>query len=267
MEFSGILLMLILGLRHGIDPDHIAVIDGISVRLSDSRPIVARWTGTLFAVGHGSVVTAIAVMISCFSHSWNFSSNVWGILAWAPGLVLITVGLMNLRMLLKKSGYRPQGLKLLFIPKSLRNSSNPLAIVLIGIVFAMVFDTNTQAAAWAYTATSKLSIVSALILGLSFSTGMMITDTMDSRIMYLLMKRSADRTAALNYRKKLGWLIVILSLVVGSYKIFSLVYPGMELHENVLTLVGLGFFTLMTFFYLYVYFSKSSHSIQQHHGN
>ncbi len=32
MELSGILLMLMLGLRHGFDPDHIAIIDGVSVR-------------------------------------------------------------------------------------------------------------------------------------------------------------------------------------------------------------------------------------------
>lgn len=163
MEFSGLLLMFMLGLRHGFDPDHIAIIDGISVRLSDSNPRLAKWTGTLFAIGHSSVVTAIAIMISCFSHSWNFSSNVWKALCWVPGTALIIVGLMNLRMLLKKSTYRPHGLKIMFIPKTLRNSSNPFAIVLIGLLFAMVFDTNTQAAAWAYTASSQLSVFSALM--------------------------------------------------------------------------------------------------------
>jgi high-affinity nickel-transport protein len=267
MEISGILLMFLLGLQHGFDPDHIAIIDGISVRLSNSHPKVARWTGTLFAIGHGSVVTSIAVMISCFSHAWNFSSDLWSILDWVPGLVLILVGLMNLRMLLKGSEYKPQGLKIMFIPKGLRNSSSPFAIVLTGVLFAMVFDTNTQAAAWVYTSSGQLSVLSALVLGLSFSSGMILTDTMDSRIMYLLMNRSANRSVALNYRKKLGWLIVVLSLAVGSYKIISLFYTALVLSENVLTLLGVGFFILMAAFYCYVYFSKSLQFNRQDHGD
>lgn len=267
MEVSGLLLMFLLGLQHGFDPDHIAIIDGISVRLSDSHPKVARWAGTLFAIGHGSVVTSIAVMISSLSHAWNFSSDLWSILDWVPGLVLILVGLVNLRMLLKGNGYRPQGLKVMFIPRSLRNSSSPLAIVLTGVLFAMVFDTNTQAAAWVYTSSSELSILSALMLGLSFSAGMILTDTMDSRIMYLLMNRSANRSVALNYRKKLGWLIVVLSLVVGFYKVISLLYTELVLSENVLTLLGVGFFILMAAFYCYVYFSKPLQFNRQDQGN
>jgi high-affinity nickel-transport protein len=267
MELSGIILMFLLGLRHGFDPDHIAIIDGMSVRLSDSHKRLAQWTGTLFAIGHGSVVTTIAVMISFYSHSWNFSIDIWKILDWLPGLVLIIVGLMNLRILLKGNHYRPHGVKFMFIPKRLKNSSSPFAIVLIGILFAMVFDTNTQAAAWAYTASSKLSILSALALGLSFSAGMILTDTMDSRIMFLLMKRSLDQSSVFDYRRKLGWLIAILSLVVGFYKIISLLIPDLALAENVLTLIGIVFFTLMAAFYMYIYFSKPIQLNQQGNGN
>ncbi|MES2425347.1 MAG: nickel permease, partial [Bacteroidota bacterium] len=188
MEYSGILLMLMLGLRHGFDPDHIAIIDGVSVRYAATKPLLAKWTGTLFALGHGSVVTCIAVMISTVSHSWNFPKIVWELLDWLPGILLIAVGLMNLRMLSgRQQAYKPKGLKLFFIPKKLKNSSNPLAIILIGILFAMVFDTNTQAAAWAYTATTKLTTLKALVLGFSFSCGMIITDTLDSRILFTLM--------------------------------------------------------------------------------
>jgi high-affinity nickel-transport protein len=51
MELSGILLMFMLGLRHGFDPDHIAIIDGVSVRYAATKPLLAKWTGTLFAAG------------------------------------------------------------------------------------------------------------------------------------------------------------------------------------------------------------------------
>jgi high-affinity nickel-transport protein len=50
--------MFMLGLRHGFDPDHIAIIDGVSVRYAATKPLLAKWTGTLFAAGHGTVVLA-----------------------------------------------------------------------------------------------------------------------------------------------------------------------------------------------------------------
>src|SRR5471030_2385351 len=128
MEISGMFLLLLLGLRHGFDPDHIAIIDGVSVRFNTTKPALAKWTGTLFAAGHGSVVTCIAIMISRVSHAWSFPKTVWEILDWLPGIMLILVELLNLRMLTRKKKYHPAGIRSAFIPARLKNSSNPLAI-------------------------------------------------------------------------------------------------------------------------------------------
>ena len=252
MEISVFLIMFLLGLRHGFDPDHIGIIDGMGVRYTATKPMLAKWTGTLFAIGHGSVVTLIAVMISRFSHSWNFSPAIWKVLDWLPGLLLIIVGLMNMRMLSGHKHYSPTGLKLFLIPKRLKHSSNPISVIFIGFLFAMVFDTNTQAAAWAYTATTRLSTLNALLLGCSFSAGMIITDTLDSRILFRLMQRSASNASVLNYRRKLGWIIVGISLTVGSYKLLTNVYPAIELEETLLTWIGVSFFVLMALFYIYI---------------
>ena len=267
IELSGVLLMLMLGLRHGFDPDHIAIIDGVSVRYASTKPLLAKWTGTLFAIGHGTVVTCIAVMISRYSHSWNFSPAVWSVLDWMPGLLLLLVGFLNLRMLLAKNIYSPKGWKMFFMPKKLKNSSHPLAIVLMGILFAMVFDTNTQAAAWAYTATSQLNTTSALILGVSFSIGMIITDTLDSRILFTLMLRSVNKDNVLNYRRTIGWIIVCISLIVGGYKILSRLVPAIELEEGVLTLIGVAFFLLMILFYAVILHSGFRQTKKIIHGN
>ena len=259
--------MLMLGLRHGFDPDHIAIIDGVSVRYPTTKPLLAKWTGTLFATGHGLVITCIAVMISRFSHSWNFPQSVWNILDWVPGLLLLLVGFLNLRMLKAKKKYSPKGWKMFFLPAKLKNSSHPLAIVLIGILFAMVFDTNTQAAAWAYTATSQLSTTNALLLGGSFSLGMIITDTLDSRILYTLMLQSVNNNSVLNYRRKLGWIIVYISFIVGGYKIFSRLIPAIELEETILTFTGIAFFILMICFYIFVLYSGTQRAKKNVHGN
>src|SRR5450432_1074701 len=267
MNWSGVLLMFLLGFRHGFDPDHIAIIDGISVRYSHCRPGLAKWTGTLFALGHGSVVTVIAVMISQFSHAFSFPQKIWDILDWVPGILLIVVGLMNLRGLISKQKYHSHGLKTWLLPGKLKNSSHPLSIVLIGILFAMVFDTNTQAAAWAYTATTQLNTTNALLLGCSFSFGMIITDTLDSRILYTLMLQSVNNDRVLNYRKNLGWIIVYISFIVGGYKILIHLVPALALEESVLTLTGIAFFVLMILFYAFILYSAYKKSKKIIHGN
>jgi high-affinity nickel-transport protein len=88
MEPAGLLLMLMLGLRHGFDPDHIAIIDSVGLRYAETQPAVAKWAGTLFAIGHGTAVTIIAVLISQFSQAFTFPKAVWNILDWLPGILL-----------------------------------------------------------------------------------------------------------------------------------------------------------------------------------
>jgi high-affinity nickel-transport protein len=249
MTWSGILLMFLLGFRHGFDPDHIAIIDGISVRYSNTRHALAKWTGTLFALGHGSVVTLIAVMISRFSHAFSFPEKVWTILDWVPGILLIVVGIINLRGLLSNVSYHSHGLRTWLLPEKLRNSSHPLSIVLIGILFAMVFDTNTQAAAWAYSASSGSGSTHALLLGLCFTAGMMVTDSLDSQILFMLTQHSSGTEKVIAYRRKLGWVIVAITFSVGLYKIISHLNPGFELSETVLTGIGISLFIGMGIFY------------------
>ena len=53
-----------LGLKHGMDPDHLATIDGIARSNAARNPRLARWSGFLFSAGHGAtVVSARRVMV------------------------------------------------------------------------------------------------------------------------------------------------------------------------------------------------------------
>jgi len=56
----GLLSVLLFGLRHGIDHDHIAAITDITGSLSDT-PRKAMWTGFLYALGHGVVVAVLGI--------------------------------------------------------------------------------------------------------------------------------------------------------------------------------------------------------------
>ena len=46
-NLSGFIILLVLGLRHGLDPDHITVIDGYTYRLHEKKKFVVA-LGRLF---------------------------------------------------------------------------------------------------------------------------------------------------------------------------------------------------------------------------
>jgi len=64
VEMPGLCLMFVLGLRHALNPGHVAVIDNIVFRTADARPRMAAWTGTFFALGHSLSVAVVAVGVS-----------------------------------------------------------------------------------------------------------------------------------------------------------------------------------------------------------
>ncbi len=67
--------MFVLGLRHGLDPDHIACIDGLTWSTLEHNHKLAPWVGTLFALGHGLPVTGIAVGVNQLSRYIHVSAQ------------------------------------------------------------------------------------------------------------------------------------------------------------------------------------------------
>ncbi|QCB45152.1 nickel permease [Hydrogenophaga sp. PAMC20947] len=239
ISFSGIVLMFVLGLRHGLDPDHIACIDGLTWSTLDNNQKLAPWVGTLFALGHGLLVTAIAVGVNQLSRGIHVPDTVVTVFGWVPTLLLLLVGTLNLRQLLiPGQAYQPTGWKMRLIPRRLRNKSNPLAIVLIGVLFASVFDTATQASAWGYVATNNGGIQAAMGAGLVFTLGMIITDTVDGRLLCHIVRRADGEAAGRRYRRTLGWLIVALSYSVAAYNIGKEIVPAIELGEFGYSMAG-----------------------------
>ena len=221
---SGFWLMLILGLRHGIDPDHIAIIDGITLRVIKYKPKLAPWVGTLFAFGHGLTVTLIAVVVSVISFKFTFSHASQMLFDYLPTALLLFIGTINLISLLQHASYQPIGWKQHILPKFLTSSTHPISIIAVGVIFAAVFDTATQAAAWGYIATAKGGVWLAFAAGVVFSLGMMLTDTLDGRLMCKLIKQ-ADATSMQTYRRAIGYLVVILSYGMAYYAIYTDIYP------------------------------------------
>src|SRR5260221_520427 len=51
-------LVFVLGLKHGLDPDHLVAIDGLT------RSSRSRWCGLFFSLGHGCGVTLVGVVFT-----------------------------------------------------------------------------------------------------------------------------------------------------------------------------------------------------------
>lgn len=236
------LLLFLLGLRHGLDPDHIAVIDGLTLRFLTVRPRVAPWVGTLFAAGHGLVVTLIAGLVGCYVPAIAFPVWLRTVADWLPTALLLLVGLLNLRALLRPAAPdTPFGWRQHLVPARLAGSLHPAAAaVLTGVLFATVFDTATQVAAWGYAATRQGGVGAALLLGGFFSAGMILTDTLDGRLVCRLLQRPVGTALHQRYRRRLGWGIVGLSFGVAGYQLLSYWQPQLAFSDAGYSLIGLG---------------------------
>jgi high-affinity nickel-transport protein len=204
-------LVFALGLRHGMDPDHLIAVDG----LSRFKP--NPWNGVIFAVGHGCLITLLAVPLGALLHRSELENvSVW---------VLLVMGLVNLYRLL-----RPESKKPLRLP-----TANPL---LLGMLFAIGFETASQLSALALAARAH-----PVLLGMAFTLGMVITDGIDGFLASRLQREHGVRAAQAS--KTLGWLVVAMS--------FALV--GLELgHVDLETFalpLGLSLFAVLVGLRLY----------------
>ena len=254
MSFSGLVLMFVLGLRHGLDPDHIACIDGLTWRALSHEHPHAHWIGTLFAIGHGLLVTGIAVGVSQVTQTLSVPALLVTVLGWIPTALLLLVGTLNLRLLMRRDpSYVPTGWKLKLIPRRLRNHSSPWAVVVIGVLFATVFDTATQASAWGYVASNKGGgLLAAFLAGMVFTLGMVITDTLDGRLICRISRGTHGQAAGRRFRRGLGWLIVAISYGVAAYNIGKAVMPALELDDLAFSAAGFSLIALMLVIWAWV---------------
>ncbi len=175
-------LVFILGMRHGLDADHLAAIDGLT-RVSTRRgQRHARYSGALFSLGHGAVVLSIALLAGVLGAKWAppgwFDALGSGI---SIGFLLL-IGIVNLRAVLRAPADTPialVGVRGRLVDRLLgrtERASGPLAAMGVGSLFALSFDTLSQSALFAVMAVQYGGVAHALTLGLLFVLGMLVSD-------------------------------------------------------------------------------------------
>src|SRR5919202_5192922 len=171
--------MILLGLRHAMDVDHITAIDNM-VRLHNASK-KSRWVGAGFSTGHMiSLLSEIIFIIFIVGSITRADELVfWGGIVGASALG--TIGAINIYAMRRwgKTGSAILAGRIL----AKTGSYNPfVSSLMTGIVFGLGFDTATQISAITLSAVASatLGIQVALTLSAFFAVGMIPLDTLDS---------------------------------------------------------------------------------------
>ncbi len=221
-------LVFVLGVKHGFDADHLATIDGLTRYNARSRPRMARFCGSLFSLGHGAVVVAVALAVSLLSGNWMVPEWLELSGAWISIAFLTLLGLLNLHAVFAAPAHelvRPVGLRGRWLGR-LARVSDPLGVAFVGALFALSFDTVSQAALFAVAGAQAGGWQHAAGLGLVFMLGMLIADGANGLWMARLISR-ADRVARIASRV-MALAVAGMSLLVAAYGAARLALPGLE---------------------------------------
>ena len=213
-----------LGLRHGLDADHLATIDGLTRFNAESRPALARWCGALFSTGHGAVIILVAITFSTAATQYMIPSWAQDFGTWISISFLAILGLLNLALVIRTPAtapVRPTGLRGRLFSR-LTRTTRPLSIAAIGALFAISFDALSQAALFSATGARLGGWRGAATLGVLFTVGMLLVDGLNGVWVAILVTRN-DRLAHVTSRA-IGLFVAVLSLAtaaVGAVRYFD----------------------------------------------
>jgi high-affinity nickel-transport protein len=238
------------GLRHALDPDHIAAIDNVTRKLMQEgkRPATV---GLWFSLGHSTVV-----VLACFAVALTASTLQGNLDAWraAAGLLatsvsagfLFVVAFMNLLILkvvyrafreVRRSGrLEEEPLDALLAKRGLlgrlfrplfRLTSRSWHMYPLGFLFGLGFDTATEIALLSISgaeASRGLSVWSIMAFPALFTAGMSLVDTSDSIMMLGAYGWAFVKPIRkLYYNLTITLVSVLVAVVVGSIELLGLV--------------------------------------------
>lgn len=229
-DFVGLAcVVLLLGLKHGLDADHLAAIDGLTRHNASTRPRLARFCGALFSLGHGGIVIGVALAVSFLAQAWHAPQWLEALGAWVSIGVLTLLALINIAAVMQTPGdevARLSGWRSGAFARLLR-AGGPLTVMGVGSLFALSFDTLSQAALFAVTATAFGGWQPALLLALLFTTGMLVTDAINGWWIARLIHRS-DRTGRVASRI-FGLAVCAVALLTAGLTLATRFVPAADL--------------------------------------
>jgi nickel/cobalt transporter (NiCoT) family protein len=199
-------LSFTLGLRHGVDADHISAIDNTTRKLlqQEQRPLTV---GTWFSLGHSTIVigmiVALVVAFDFVNHTYGTFATVGSVLGTVvSGAFLWIIGLINLVIVLEiyrifqglRSGHlseealeeqlNKRGFMNRYFGRLFRIVNRPWQMYPVGVLFGLGFDTASEVTVIALTlglstGLAPVPVWTALLMPFLFTCGMVVVDTTD----------------------------------------------------------------------------------------
>lgn len=202
-------LLIALGFRHGMDPDHIAAVDGLTrMRYKAHAYWSAQLAGFQFACGH-----SLTILLATLLFYWQgVQVPAWldDIGLWVSTAFLLWLAAANLRQCW--SGHAHQhvsGPMQAWILKAMGPLAHPMGV---GFAFAISFDSLAQAGLMAAKGHELGGLGMIVLLALCFGLGMLLADTGNGLIMHWLVRRSEHM--AQQAGRWMSGVIAIMSLLV-----------------------------------------------------
>ncbi|MCI4340646.1 MAG: HoxN/HupN/NixA family nickel/cobalt transporter [Thermoplasmata archaeon] len=268
LTFVGLgLFAYVLGLRHGVDADHIAAIDNTTRKLihDGERPLTV---GTWFSLGHSTIVVALVVLLVAATQAVQaqlpilksigpiIGTTVSGTFLFVIGLVNVVIVLEVYRIFqgLKAGRFSEAELEEQLTKRGFMNRyfgrlfqvvQRPRQIYPIGVLFGLGFDTASEitliaisvVAVAGFGASIPLYVV--LVLPLLFTCGMVLVDTTDGITM-----RFAYGWAFLKPIRKIYYnltvtiISILVAFVIGGIEILAVVASELGLSGGIWGTLG-----------------------------
>jgi high-affinity nickel-transport protein len=221
-------VVLLMGMKHGLDADHLAAIDGLTRYNALERPRLARVSGILFAAGHGIVVVAVAVGLSELARTLQLPR--WlGLFGTCVSIAALTlIALVNMVSVLRAPvrelaairGWRSA------IFTRLLHARSPVLVVGVGTLFALSFDTLSQATLFAAIAARFGGWFPALALSTLFIAGMASIDGLNGAWVARLVLRSDQSARAAS--RVMALAVSGVGLLTASLALATFAIPGVD---------------------------------------
>lgn len=228
-DFSSLaLIVVLLGMKHGFDADHLTAIDGLARYNARTRPRLARAAGALFALGHGLVIGGLGAGAAVFAQEWRMPAWIDALSAWLSIAILTLLALLNIVAVLRTPCETPVtlvGWRSGVFARLLR-TGNPFAVMLVGTVFALSFDTVSHASLFAAMGVRFDDWRVAFLLAMLFVAGMLITDGANGLWIARLIS-SSDRTARVSSRA-LALTVSGLGLLTAGLTLMNRMMPALD---------------------------------------
>ncbi len=238
-----------LGLRHGVDADHIAAIDNTTRKLlqEGKRPLTV---GSWFSLGHSTVVVGLIVALvlatrlvegqigALQSVGSVIGTLISGAFLWIIGFinVLIAIEVYRIYRGLRQGSYDERALEEQLSQRGFLNRyfgrlfrlvRTPRQIYPIGVLFGLGFDTATEIFVIAATVglgfASTIPLAVILVFPFLFTVGMVLVDTTDG-----IMMRYAYGWAFLRPIRKVYYNLtitivsVLVAFAIGSVELLQI---------------------------------------------